>query len=199
MDAQEWDARYAGVELMWGVEPNRFVAEQLADLAPGRALDLACGEGRNAIWLAGRGWEMTAVDFSSVAVERGRELAMSVGASVDWRVENVVTWAPDARAYDLVLIAYLQLPRDEREAVFAHAAAAVAPGGTFFYVAHDARNIADGHGGPQYPEVLCTATDVVAALDGFDVLTAGEALRPVALPDGRTVEAIDTLVRATRP
>jgi SAM-dependent methyltransferase len=198
MDAEAWDARYAGVELMWGVEPNRFVAEQLADLAPGRALDLACGEGRNAIWLAGRGWQVTAADFSAVAIERARELAASAGATVDWRVEDVVTWEPEPRAFDLVLVAYLQLPRDEREKVFAHAAAAVAPGGTFFYVAHDARNIADGHGGPQYPEVLCTAADVVAALGGFDVLTAGEVLRPVALPDGRTVHAIDTLVRATR-
>src|SRR3954454_17387206 len=142
MDAETWNARYAGVELLWGGEPNRFVAEHCADLAPGRALDLACGEGRNAIWLAGRGWDVTAVDFSSVATEHGRDLAAHDGVTVDWRVENVVTWVPHALAFDLVLIVYLQLPRDERTVVCANAAAALAPGGTFFYVAHDARNIA---------------------------------------------------------
>ena len=76
MDRQGWNERYAAHDLVWGAEPNRFLAEELAALpAQGRALDLACGEGRNAIWLAKRGWQVTAVDYSSVAVERARRLA----------------------------------------------------------------------------------------------------------------------------
>jgi 2-polyprenyl-3-methyl-5-hydroxy-6-metoxy-1,4-benzoquinol methylase len=198
MEREAWNARYADSTLLWGVEPNRFVEREVAGLTPGRAVDLACGEGRNAIWLASRGWRVTGVDFADVAIEKGRKLAAAEGVDVDWRVEDVRTWVPEAGAFDLVLLAYLQLPIDERSTVFRHAAAAVAPGGAFLLVAHDARNIADGYGGPQYPEVLCGADEVVTWLDGFDVVHAGEVLRPVTLDDGSTVHAIDTLVRATR-
>ena len=198
MEREAWNARYAEAELLWGVAPNRFVEREVADLVPGRALDLACGEGRNAIWLATRGWDVTAADFADVAIDKGRKLAAVEGVDVDWRVEDVRTWAPPAGAFDLVLLAYLQLPYDERSRVFRHAAAAVAPGGTFLLVAHDARNIADGYGGPQSPEVLCRADEVVTWLDELDVMHAGEVLRRVARDDGSTVHAIDTLVRARR-
>src|SRR5207244_12631949 len=74
MDATAWDERYRSAELVWGVRPNRWVERELADLPPGRALDLACGEGRNALWLAARGWQVTAVDFSAVALDKARAL-----------------------------------------------------------------------------------------------------------------------------
>ena len=198
MDHHAWNDRYASSELLWGVEPNRFVEQEVAALRAGRALDLACGEGRNAIWLASRGWEVTAVDFADVAIDKGRKLAAREGVTVDWRVEDVRQWVPDAGGFDLVLIAYLQLPAHERNVVFGNAVRAVAPGGTFLLVAHDARNIADGYGGPQSPEVLCRAADVVALLDGFEIVSAGEVLRPVTLDGGDTATAIDTLVRAIR-
>src|SRR3954466_14110312 len=105
MDSAEWDRRYAASELLWGGEPNAFVATEVGDLPPGRALDLACGEGRNAIWLAERGWTVTAVDFSDVAVEKGR----SRNPDVDFRVADVLELEPDEQAYDLVIVFYLQL------------------------------------------------------------------------------------------
>src|ERR1022692_4898294 len=75
MKSEEWDKRYAGQELVWTAEPNRFVVAELKDLAPGRALDLGAGEGRNAVWLASAGWQVTAVDFSAVGLDKGRRLA----------------------------------------------------------------------------------------------------------------------------
>jgi SAM-dependent methyltransferase len=198
VQADEWNERYASTELVWGVAPNRFVAEELRDLPPGRALDLACGEGRNAIWLAQRGWQVAAVDFAAVAIEKGRKLAASEGVDVDWRIEDVTQWTPEPGAFDLVLVAYLQLAARDRVRAFERAAAAVAPRGTFFVVAHDSRNLTDGHGGPQDARVLYTAGDVVGFLDGFDVERAGEVFRALTRADGTNVEAIDCLVRAVR-
>jgi len=195
---EEWNERYASTDLVWGVAPNRFVAEELGDLPPGRGLDLACGEGRNAIWLAQRGWRVTAVDFAAVAIEKGRKLAASEGVDVDWRVEDVTAWTPAPGAFDLVCIAYLQLAAHQRAQAFERAAAAVAPRGTFFVVAHDSRNLTDGHGGPQDAGVLYTAGDVVGFLDGFEVVRAGEVFRTLTRADGTNVEAIDCLVRAVR-
>jgi SAM-dependent methyltransferase len=163
VDAKAWDARYAGTELMWSVEPNQFVARECLDLPPGRAVDLACGEGRNAIWLARRGWEVTAVDFSAVALDKGRRLAGDV--ALDWVVADATTWEPDG-GYDLAVLAYLQLPADERRAAVRHAYAALAPGGTVVLVAHDTANLTEGVGGPQDASVLMTAEDVLADLAG---------------------------------
>jgi SAM-dependent methyltransferase len=198
MKRDDWNARYAASELVWGVEPNRFVAAEAGDLPAGRALDLACGEGRNAIWLAQRGWQVTATDFADAAIDKGRKLAARAGVEVDWRVDDVITWVPPAGAFDLVLCSYLQLPPDERAVVFANAAAAVAPRGTFLLVAHDSRNLTDGYGGPQEAPVLYCAADVVPFLDGFSIVRAGEIVREVERPDGEVAHAIDCLVRAVR-
>ena len=106
MEPADWDARYAATQRVWSAAPNQFVAAELSELPPGRALDLAAGEGRNAIWLAERGWQVTAIDFSAVAIERGR----SSGVDVDWVVGDVATHLLPS-AVDLVLISYLQLPK----------------------------------------------------------------------------------------
>ena len=89
MDAEAWDERYADSELVWSVEPNQFVAAECADLPPGRALDLAAGEGRNSIWLARRGWDVTAVDFSQAGLDKGRRLAGEL--EIEWVCADVVT------------------------------------------------------------------------------------------------------------
>ena len=193
---EDWDARYAERELLWSAEPNRFVAEEAAGLAPGRALDLACGEGRNALWLADRGWRVTGVDFSPVAIAKAREAAALRGVAVEWLEADVRAWAPPPRAFDLVAMAYLQLPDDELGPVITRAAEAVAPGGTFLLVSHDVANLEEGHGGPSRPEVLTTAEGVVAHLGGLDVERAGRVPRDV---EGAPRPAIDTLVRARRP
>ena len=193
MDRHDWDARYAAHEMVWGLEPNQFVAAECAELPPGRALDLACGEGRNAVWLATLGWHVTGVDFSRVAIDKARRLAESRDVTVELVVADLTQYEPPARAYDLVLLAYLQVPDEDRRVIWPRAAEAVAVGGTFVLVGHDSRNLTDGTGGPQDPRVCYRAGDVVALLGDLVVERAGEVTRDV---DGRT--AIDCLVRARR-
>jgi SAM-dependent methyltransferase len=198
MQKSDWNDRYAAKDLVWGHDPNRFVAEALADVPPGRALDLACGEGRNAIWLASRGWEVTAVDFSDVAIERGRKLAAAQGVEVDWQVADVTRFQDAIRSRDLVVISYLQVPRDDRRAVLAHAARALALGGRLFMIGHALRNLEAGYGGPSSPAVLWDPDelreDVEAA--GLKGCSCEEVERPVETDDGPRV-ALDTQVEAT--
>ena len=194
----DWNARYAQKELLWTAAPNRRFAEEVAGLAPGRALDLACGEGRNAVWLAERGWEVTGVDFSDVALAKAAQLATSRGVEVEWVVADVLEYEPEPRAYDLVAVLYLQLPRDELLPAVRGAANAVAPGGTLVVLAHDTTNLTAGHGGPKNASVLYTAEDVVPELRELAVERAEAIERTVPLPDGEAV-AIDAFVRARRP
>jgi len=197
VDRHQWDERYASTELVWSAEANRFVVEELAGLPPGRALDLGAGEGRNAIWLAEHGWQVTAVDFSTVGLDKGAKLAESRGVSVDWVEADLLAYRPAAEAYDLVLLAYVHLLPDDFEALLSQAAAALAHGGTLLVVGHDVDNIARGYGGPQVPEILHRADAVVSALPGLRIQRAGQARRPVQTPEGERV-AIDTVVRAQR-
>ena len=130
-----WDQRYAASDLVWGAAPNRFVEAEFSGVKPrGRALDLACGEGRNTLWLAQQGWRATGVDFSRVAIERGRQLAARGGIEVELIEADVTRWSPEPATCSLVLVAYLQIPRDDRRRVWALAAAALAPGGELFAV-----------------------------------------------------------------
>ena len=197
MDRHAWDERYAGTELLWKADPNRFLVRELADLAPGRALDVACGEGRNAVWLAGKGWTVTGVDFSGVALDKARRLAQQRGVTVEWVNADVVDWAPPQNEFDVVVLMYLQLPKDQRQAVHIRAAGALAVGGTLLVVAHDLSNLRDGYGGPQDPAVLFTPDDVVSDLGGLEIVRAERVRRPVTTDAGE-VEAIDALVRAVR-
>ncbi len=198
MDATGWDERYAATELVWSAEPNRFVAEELASLPPGRALDLACGEGRNAIWLAEHGWKARGVDFSQVALDKAAKLAERRGVSLDLERADLTRYVPTPRGYDLVLVAYLHVPWSELSAILERAADAVAPGGTLFLVGHDLDNLARGFGGPQDPAVLYSAAQVAGALRGLVIDKATQVERSVAKPDGPRI-AIDNLVRAHRP
>jgi SAM-dependent methyltransferase len=197
VDATDWDARYAATaELEWGAAPNRWVAAELADLPPGRACDLAAGEGRNALWLASRGWDVTAVDFSGAALGKGRPLAEERSLPVTWVQADVRRYAVEARAYDAVILAYLHLYDAERRAVLRAAAEGLAPGGVLVVVGHDTTNLTEGVGGPKEAAVLFTPEDVVADLTGLDGLVVERAERV-----RRTVgdaEAIDALVRVRR-
>jgi 2-polyprenyl-3-methyl-5-hydroxy-6-metoxy-1,4-benzoquinol methylase len=198
MDQTAWDERYAGPELVWGSGPNCFVAEELAALPPGRAIDLGTGEGRNAIWLAERGFTVTAVDFSRVGLARAAGLAAGRGVSVDWVYADLLDYQPTPGGYDLVLIAYIQLPADRLTELARTAAAALAPGGTLLAVGHDRDNLTRGHAGPKDPSVLWTPQVVTAGLAGLTVQQAEQVNRTVSTPDGERT-AIDTLVRAVRP
>ena len=197
MDADSWDERYAAGEYVWTVTVNRFVEEHLRDLPPGRAVDLGAGEGRNAVWLARQGWDVTAVDFSAAGLEKGRRLAADHGVAVTFVEADATTWAPD-EPVDLVVLAYLQLPGPARRTVLEHAATWLRPGGRVFVIAHDQRNVAEGHGGPPAVEVCYDADETVTALTGLTIEQAGIVERVVG--DGPDAPvALDTLVLAVRP
>jgi SAM-dependent methyltransferase len=199
MDRHQWDERYRGSELVWTATPNQFVVAEVAGLPPGTAVDLACGEGRNAVWLAEQGWRVTGVDFSAEGLAKGARLAAERGTDVAWVEAPVEEWVAPADGVDLVVVAYLQLPRPERMAALRTAARAVAPGGTLVVVAHDRDNLVRGVGGPPSPDVLYDVADVVEAAEdeGLTVARAGQAVRTVTTDDGPR-EAIDTVVRAVR-
>jgi SAM-dependent methyltransferase len=200
-ERDNWNRRYAAKEFIWTVEANRFLVAEAAGLSPGRALDLAAGEGRNAVWLAEHGWTVRAVDFSDVGIEKGKQLAAArkVADRIHFHVADLRGYEPEAHRFDLVVLMYLQLPWAELRPILVLAARAVAPGGTLLVVAHDAANLKQGYGGPQQPEVLYTAEQVVAALGReLDIEKASPVERPVETDDGTKV-AIDCLVRARRP
>lgn len=202
MDRNDWDERYRTKELVWTAAPNRFVVAEVDGLPPGRAIDVAAGEARNAVWLAEQGWAATAVDFSAVALGKAQELAGARGVSITTQVLDVVREPLPGGPYDLVLVAYLQLPEPDRSAALAHCVAALAPGGTYLAVAHDASNLPGGYGGPQDPAVLSSPEMVVAGLlaadPGLEIVKAEVVERRVETPDGERL-AFDHVVRAVRP
>ena len=195
---EDWNARYAQKELVWSAEPNRLFATEVATLPPARALDLACGEGRNAVWLAEQGWRVTGVDFSDVALAKAAELAASRGVEVEWVVADVLDYEPERHGFDLVVLLYLQLPGEELVQALRSATGSLARGGTLVVLAHDTTNLTRGYGGPKDAAVLYTAEDVVTGLGDLVVERAEAVERTVALPDGEAV-AIDAFVRARRP
>jgi SAM-dependent methyltransferase len=220
MDSADWDERYAQSELVWGAPPNSTVVEHvyglerstplLADGPDGeppalpRALDLACGEGRNALWLATHGWQVHAVDYSQVGVDKGRTIATrlsrSVRSRITWQCADVTELdsAGITGPYELVLMVFLHLPADQRRPLVHRLADLVAPGGTLLVLGHDSTNRTDGFGGPQDADVLFTPDDIVADLgsdaDHIRVRIADRVFRPTEAQD-----AIDALVIATKP
>ena len=197
MDAAQWDARYAQADLVWKAEPNQWVRQHTAELASGSALDLACGEGRNAVWLADRGWRVTAVDFSAVAIDKGRRRAEAGGprlaTRIDWRVADVTDYVPDG-CFDLVMAIYLQLPAAQRRAALRIAARAVAPGGRLLVVAHHSDNRERGVGGPPDPAVLYTERDVLSDVVEVSRLRPVTAERVERFVEGADRPALDLVV-----
>ncbi len=200
MDATAWDERYSGADLVWSSTPNTFVEEVVGPMAPGRALDVAGGEGRNALWLAERGWDATSADFSPVAVERARQIAATRLGAAAGPFRAVVSDAleaapavPGAPGYDLVLFAYLQLPEAEWARALAHGVEAAVPGGVVLVVCHAERNLADGVGGPQDPAVLHDPDAVVESATGLPVEVVSAELRERAV-DGAERPALDAVV-----
>lgn len=200
MNRRDWDDRYRTAELVWKAEPNQFVMREVSDLTPARALDVACGEGRNAIWLASQGWRVTGVDFSSVALDKARQLAEGRGLEVDWIEADITEWRPEPAAYDLVLLAYVHFAAPLRTALHRAMVGALRPGGRLLVIAHDSTNLDQGTGGPQSPEVLFSPDDVVADVADLGLATerAARVTRVVTTDQGAT-RAIDALVRLYRP
>jgi 2-polyprenyl-3-methyl-5-hydroxy-6-metoxy-1,4-benzoquinol methylase len=198
MSREQWDERYGTDDLIWRAEPNRFLVDELDGIAPGRALDVACGEGRNALWLAAKGWRVTAVDFSRAALAKGRRIASEKGLEVEYVEADVVEWPPPLGQFDAVVLMYLHLRAPERRQVLSHAKAALAPGGLLLVVGHDLSNLTQGTGGPQDATVLYRPEDLVTDLSGLRIDKAERVTRIVETEAGPGT-AIDALVRAVRP
>lgn len=197
MKREDWDRRYTeheqAHEHLWSAAPNRVLVVEIDDLPPGRALDLACGEGQNAIWLAAQGWDVVGVDFSEVAISRARARAEREGVDVRFVCADLLEYAPERASYDLVLLLFLHLGAAERRTVLGRATEALAPGGTLLLVGHDLANLTEGVGGPSDPSVLYSAGDVVADLPDLEIERAEQTLREL---EGEERPAIDVLVRA---
>lgn len=201
-DPRRWDERYSTTDLIWKSEPNQFLPPEVDGLTPGRALDLACGEGRNAVWLASRGWTVTGIDFSQVGLTKAAGLAEANDVTIEWIVEDVTAGEP-TREFDLVIVFYLQVPEPERRAAFSRAARELAPGGTLLIVGHDLLNLTEGVGGPPDAAVLYGPDDVrrdlsEAGVDDLVIERAERVNRSVDTDNGPAV-AIDCLARAHRP
>jgi SAM-dependent methyltransferase len=198
VERDDWNRKHGEAGPLFGVEPNRFLVAEVSDLPPGRALDVACGAGRNAVWLAERGWDVTAVDFSQVGLDKGARLAQERGVTVRWERADLREWTPPAGAFDLVVALYLHVDAQARRAIHAAAARGLAPGGVLLIVGHDATNIEHGHGGPQIPAILFEPGDLVEDVPELEIERAERVQRPVETADGTAV-AIDALLRARRP
>ena len=155
-----WDQRFR--EHGWPTEPDVLLVEHAGLLEPGRALDVGSGPGRNSLWLAGRGWSVTLVDASAVALDQAEARAEQAGLSLTTLLTDVRTWTPPIASYELVVLANLHFPAAELAALLQRLSDALVPGGHLFVVGHDLANL--GKHGPSDPELLLTIDRVVAAL-----------------------------------
>lgn len=170
---------------------------RLPNCGPGTPLTSGAVEGRNAIWLAEHGWDVTAVDFSAVGLAKARAIADERRVSVDWFQADLVDYRPSPRSYDLVVVLYLHLLPDERRVVLRRASEALLPGGTILVIGHDLDNLSLGIGGPRDPTILYTPDAIAAELGIVEVERAIRVTPPVDT-GGEEREAIDTLVRSSR-
>ncbi len=198
MSSSFWDDRYRSTELVWSAGPNEFVKNYCADLTPGRSLDLAAGEGRNALWLAEQGWDSTAVDFSEVAIEKARKIAERRAVALTGVVADLADYIPEPGAYDLVILIYFHVPVDLWRTVLARCVDALAPGGRLLIVGHDRSNIEEGVGGPQDPLILTIPAETVALFDDRVVVETAEVVNRVVQTDDGQKVAKDTFVSAIR-
>jgi SAM-dependent methyltransferase len=204
LSAEFWDERYGGQTALWSGKPNPYLISEAAELTPGAALDAGCGEGADAIWLAERGWQVTAVDFSGVALGRAADHASQRGDDIAARIvfakEDLTTWVPAADQYDLVTAQYLHLPSAIRTPVFGRLAAAVASGGMLLIVGHHPSDLHSSIHRPQDPDRYFSGDDVATALEPgrWLIVTNAAPERTATDHEGRVVTIRDTVLRAQR-
>lgn len=199
--AREWDERYSERDQHWSGEPNGALVAETAAMTPGTALDVGCGEGADAIWLADRGWEVTGLDISAVAIGRAERAAASAGVTVEWITGDLATELPEGRSFDLVTLHYPALAKDAAEGFVQALLDATATGGTLLVVGHDfagsehGRHHAEERGFD--PEDYVQPPDVAARLgDGWTVEV--HESRPRELPEGSPGPDVPDLVLRAR-
>jgi SAM-dependent methyltransferase len=202
--AEFWEERYRSSSAVWSGQPNPQLVTETAGLTPGAALDAGSGEGADALWLADRGWQVTAVDFSAIALERGAAHAAAAGADaagrIRWVQADLTAWEPADGRFDLVSAQFMQLPAAPRQELFARLAEAVAPGGSLLIVGHDPSDLQTTMPRPRMAELFYTAGDVARSLDAdrWEIVTAEARPRQATDPDGREVTIHDAVLRARR-
>lgn len=199
--ARFWDERYGSAARIWSGNPNSQLVEEVGGLEPGTALDAGCGEGADTHWLARRGWRVTAMDVSAVALQRGAAHAEeAIADRITWQQVDLLGWEPDDRRYDLVNAHYMHFPRALREPLFARLAGSVAPGGTLLLVGHHPSDMHTTMHRPPEPDLFFTAEEVAGSLDPdrWEVLAADARPRRVEDPEGREITIRDAVLRARR-
>ena len=194
-----WEQLYGEREQVWSGRVNATLAREVDGVPPGRALDLGCGEGGDALWLAEKGWDVVAVDISRTALDRAEAEAARRGVTVDFRQHDLSAGVPDG-PFDLVSAQFFQSPVElPREQVLRAAAAEIAPGGLLLVVGHAAPPPWATH--QHDPALMPPAAEVLASLaltDGWDVVRADDLLREATGPDGQQAELLDSVVLLRR-
>jgi SAM-dependent methyltransferase len=203
-DEQSFEEMYSATDALWSGRPNTQLVAEAADLPPGTALDVGCGEGADAVWLAARGWHVTGVDFAATALARAAAGATAAGeevaARIEWVRADLTQWTPQPGAYDLVSAQFMHLLTDERRALFARLADAVRPGGQLLLVGHDFSDIEAGAHRPPEPDRFFTAGEVAASLAPatWEVLVAEARPRPAHQHEGEHIQVHDAVLRARK-
>ena len=193
-DAHDWDRRYATAERLFVGDPDDALVEFVEGLPPGQAVDLGAGEGRNALWLARRGWEVTAVDFSAVALDRLRSTANENHLAVEAVVSDVVEYLANGSTFDLVVVSYMHPDSLGRSVLLSAAASAVRPGGHLFLVGHHLESL--GNAGPPDPERLYTLDRIEGAFPGLTALVVERRERRRTDLPAPSVDVVAWLERA---
>jgi SAM-dependent methyltransferase len=199
-----WEARYSGSDAVWSGRVNPTMAEIAADLPAGRALDLGCGEGGDVLWLAGRGWQVTGVDISPTAVDRGRAAAAAAGLAerVRFEAHDLADYEIDAD-YDLVTACYLQSPVElNRSGILVRAAARITPGGHLLVVTHAAPPPWASGLHHQHPQEFLSPAEELAALvlpeAEWEPVLAEVRQREATGPDGTSAVLDDAVLLLRR-
>lgn len=194
--AADWDARYQASQSVWSLEPNQFVAQDLAHLTPGKMIDVAGGEGRNALWFASKGWDVTNIEFSKVALEKFEARAKTQNLSVNAQLADAVSAKFEAEP-DLILFAYLQLPWDQLLLALDNALRQQSSG-VLYGVWHAKENLTQGYGGPQSEAVLPSEAQLKLWLDAHGLQgKVRNRIRDVQTEDG-IKQAIDVTLFISR-
>ncbi|HEX4331385.1 MAG TPA: class I SAM-dependent methyltransferase [Usitatibacter sp.] len=186
-----WNTRFSADGYLFGTEPNAFLAAQRSRLKPGmRALCIADGDGRNSVFLARQGLEVTAFDFSPVAVEKAKRLARDAGVNVDYRQSDILAWQWEPSRYDVIAAIFFQfLDPAQRAKVFSGLEASLAPGGLLLLQGYRPEQIANATGGPKdeenmYTEALLRESfrdlEIIHLASHDEVLTEGTAHRGIS-------------------
>jgi len=181
-----WQERFSTDEYRYGTEPNDFLRASVNWLPPGRVLSLAEGEGRNAVYLASRGYAVSSIDLTEASVAKTLRLAASRGVSVDARVGDLANATLDPPGWQGVVSIFAHVPHEVRARLHGRVVRSLAPGGVLVLEAYTPEQIGRGTGGPPVPELAMTLTDLRRELAGLEFIHARELEREVREGRGHT-------------